>query len=143
MRSVRQALVAIVAVGLSGPLDAAERMPAELQGVWARKPPAACDVPAPDDMAELPFLIVTPEGFAAHEMQCEAMQVRAESPAPTGTTWALTFSCSGEGDHWTKTEHWSIQRNATTIRSWQLTGRHLLKDGEAFTQCTLEAAPTR
>ncbi|MFG1295590.1 hypothetical protein [Xanthobacter variabilis] len=143
MRALRQALLlgAIIAPGLGGALDAAERMPLELQGVWATDAAGACEMPRPSEVAEFPDLIVTSAGYAAHEMQCKLIQVHPESSAPASSTWTLAFSCSGEGEQWTVTEHWSLQRSTTTIRGWRLTKRQLTKDSADFTPCPLEVAP--
>ncbi|MFG1433024.1 hypothetical protein V5F44_18560 [Xanthobacter sp. V2C-8] len=140
MRDFRLATGVLIAIGLSGALHASEPMPIELQGVWAREAPGACQMPALDAVAEFPVLIVTPAGYAAHEAACTLTQARRASSSDAGS-WLLTFSCRGEGETWPTSEHWSLQRRVTPLSGWRISVARLIRDGEAFTPCPLHAAP--
>jgi len=136
----------LILSGLMGAMacDAANaaEMPARYQGVWGI---SNCDVPKSEsDVGEFPYLIVTSQGYEAHESSCALVSSSRRKGADRE---ALTFSCSAEGEQETRKEVWSITQKQTKIWSFMISEPFLLRgvDGSEATykKCAFSAAIKR
>jgi hypothetical protein len=138
IRSTIQSLCAIGLFGVAaGGSSFAAEMPSQYQGVWSH---FKCLLPVSEaDIGEFPFLIVTRDGYEAHEHSCEPRSIEK-----VDGKHKMTFQCFGEGMEWTKKEFWSTRPHVVDIWGWTLSAQTLIVDGPngadvAYKKCAFSA----